>query len=69
MDTTVEAVLSIVLAVVALTGIALVVSKNSNTTNVISTGVGGLANMITVAISPVSGSAPGAYNTSSGLPY
>lgn len=69
MNTTIEAVISIFLAVVVLAGIALIVSQNSNSSSVISSATGGIANMLSVAISPVAGSATGSFNTSTGTPY
>lgn len=69
MNTTVEAGISILLGVLVLAGIALIVSQNANTSNVVSTGLSGVANLVSVAISPVSGSSTGAYNTSASTPF
>jgi hypothetical protein len=55
MNSLVESITTIVLAVIGLAIIATLVSKNANTTGVIQSAASGLANNIGVAESPVSG--------------
>ncbi len=55
MNSIVEAVLTIALAVVGLGVVSVIVSKNANTAGVIQAGASGLGNDIGVAESPVTG--------------
>lgn len=58
MNSFVEGVSTIALAVVGLAVVAVIVSKKSNAGGIIQSAASGLANNIGVAISPVTGSAP-----------
>jgi PRD1 phage membrane DNA delivery len=51
----VTALVSIVLAIIALASLAVIVSPNAQTGNVIKAGAGGLATDIGAAVAPVSG--------------
>lgn len=55
-DQLVTALVSIVLGIISLAALAVIVSPNAQTGNVIKAGAGGLAQDIGVAVSPVSGS-------------
>lgn len=58
MNSFVEGISTIALAVVGLAVVAVIVSRNSNAGGIIQAGASGLANNIGVAISPVTGSSP-----------
>lgn len=55
MNSFVEGVATIALAVIGLAMVAVLISRNSNTAGVIRAGASGLANNIGVAISPITG--------------
>ena len=55
MNSFVEGVATIALAIVGLAIVAVLVARNSNTAGIIRAGASGLANNIGVAISPVTG--------------
>lgn len=55
MNSFMESVATIALAVIGLAIVAVVVSRNSNAAGIIRAGASGLANNIGVAISPVTG--------------
>lgn len=65
MNSMVEAASSIALAVIGLAVVAVLVSKNANTSGVIQASASGLANNIGAAISPVTGTS---LNLSLGYP-
>lgn len=56
-DQLVTALVSIVLGIVSLAALAVIVSPNAQTGNVIKAGAGGLAQDIGAAVAPVSGGA------------
>lgn len=58
MSPAMESVASIALAVIGLATVAVIISKKSNTADVIRAGASGLANNIGVAVSPVTGANP-----------
>lgn len=58
MNSFLEGISTIALAVVGLAVVAVIVSKKSNAGGIIQAGASGLANTIGVAISPVTGSNP-----------
>lgn len=58
MNSFVEGLSTIALAVVGLAVVAVIISKKSNTAGVIQAAASGLANNVGVAISPVTGSSP-----------
>lgn len=55
MNSAVEAVVTIAVAIVALAGLAVLVSRNANTPAVIQSAASGFNNAIDTAISPVTG--------------
>lgn len=70
MNSFVEGISTIALAVVGLAVVAVIVSKKSNAGGIIQASASGLANNIGVAISPVTGSNPSfslAYPSSGGF--
>ncbi len=58
MNSFMEGLTTIALAVVGLAVLAIIISRKSNTAGVIQSAASGLANNIGVAISPVTGSSP-----------
>jgi len=59
MNSFMESASTIALAVIGLAIVAVIISKKSNTANVIQSAASGLANNIGVAISPVTGQSVG----------
>lgn len=57
---------TIVLAIIGIAGLALILSRQSNTTGVLTAGGGAVSNLIATAISPVTGAGSG--STIPGLP-
>lgn len=55
MDRLTEAMVTIALGFMAVAGLALFISKNANTANVIQASASGFGNVLDVAISPVTG--------------
>lgn len=58
MNSFLEGIATIALAIVGLAVVAVIVSKRSNAAGIIQASASGLANNIGVAISPVTGSSP-----------
>lgn len=58
-DSLVTAVVTVLMAIVGVAIIAVLVSKNANTTGVIQAGAGGFSQSLATALSPVTGSGGG----------
>jgi hypothetical protein len=67
-DSLVTAMVTVLMAIVGVAIIAVLVSKNANTTGVISAGAGGFSQALSTALSPVTGSGFGSF-TGGGAGY
>lgn len=62
-----NSVVTIVLAIIGIAGLAVILSKNSNTTGVLQAGGSSVGNLLGVALSPVTGSGSTGFGNSLSL--
>lgn len=63
MDRLTESVVTIAVAIIGLATLAVIVSRNANTVNVIKAASGGFNTSLATAISPVTGAGGGGFNS------